>query len=284
MGSKVTIVGRNSQFLPQEEPEVSELAREEMSKHMTIMTGHEVISVSKVSAGKKKIAARGTSSGEIVDILADEILVATGREPNTDILHPDRTGVDTDEKGWIVVDEYLQTSKPNIWALGDAIGKYLFKHAANYESRVVFYNAILGEKMPIDYQAVPHAVFCHPEVASVGLRLREALESYGEKDVLVGFCRYQDTAKGEAMGVERCFVKVITTRDTRQILGAHIIGPQASVLIQEVINLMYTAERSILPILRGMHIHPSLSEVVERACTSLMPVASSRPFADERVG
>jgi len=279
MGSEVTILGRNPQFLPHEEPEVSRLAKQELSKHMTILTGHEVTAVSAGPSGKKRVIAGHTPSRETREVLADEILVAVGRGSNTDILHPERTGVDTDGNGWVIVDEHLQTSAPNIWAFGDATGKYLFKHVANYESRVVYYNAILGEKRKVDYRAVPHAVFCHPEVASVGLRMREAVEAYGEDALLVGFCRYQDTAKGEAMGgAEGYFAKVITTRDTREILGAHIIGPQASVLIQEIINLMYTPERDTAPILRGMHIHPSLSEVVERACTSLMPVASYESF------
>jgi dihydrolipoamide dehydrogenase len=274
MGSKVTILGRNSQFLPQEEPEVSGLARQEMSKHMTVLTGHEVTGVGHGDHGKKRIVATQALSGKTMDILVDEVLVAAGRMSNTNLLHPERTGVDVDEKGWVVVDDHLQTTKANIWAFGDAIGRHLFKHAANYESRVVYYNAFLGQKVAVDHRFIPHAVFCHPEVASVGLRLREAVAAYGEDALLVGFCRYQDTAKGEAIGAEGCFVKVILRRENGELLGAHIIGPQASVLIQEIVTLMYTAERTVAPILQGMHIHPSLSEVVERACTSAMPVAA----------
>jgi dihydrolipoamide dehydrogenase len=123
----------------------------------------------------------------------------------------------------------------------------------------------------VDYHAVPHAVFTYPEVASVGLGEKEAVEIHGQDNVLIGIHRYQDTAKGEAMNVKDCFVKVIAETGTMKILGAHIIGPYASVLIQEIINLMHTPEQSALPILRGMHIHPALSEVVEKAFDSLMP-------------
>jgi mycothione reductase len=98
----------------------------------------------------------------------------------------------------------------------------------------------------------------------------EAIEHYGADGVLVGFYQYQDTAKGEAMDLQDCFVKVLVERKNLAILGAHIVGPEASVLIQEVINLMYTADRSARPIREGMHIHPALSEVVERAFLRLM--------------
>ncbi|MDH5636120.1 MAG: dihydrolipoyl dehydrogenase [Candidatus Bathyarchaeota archaeon] len=271
MGSKVTIIGRNPQFLKQEEPEVSALAKRELEKHMTILTNHEVREAEKTSMGKKRLVAVNRENGEKSVITADEILIATGRGPNTDVLHPERGGVEIDERGWIVVNEYLETSQPNIWAFGDANGKQLFKHAANYESIVVYYNAILKKKVKVDYHAIPHAVFTYPEVGSVGLGEKEAIEKYGKNKVLIGIYRYEDTAKGEAMGVKDYFVKVIVEKETMKILGAHIIGPYASVLIQEIINLMYTPEQSTQPIINGMHIHPALNEVVERAFRSLMP-------------
>jgi dihydrolipoamide dehydrogenase len=270
MGSKVTILGRNPQFLKQEEPEVSALAKRELEKHMTILTNHEVREVEKTSTNKKRLVAVNRESGEETVTTADEILVATGRGPNTDVLHPEKGGIETDGKGWIIVDEYLETSQPNVWAFGDANGRYLFKHVANYESTVVYYNAVLKKKVKVDYHAIPHAVFTYPEVGSVGLREKEAIEKYGKDNVLIGMYRYEDTAKGEAMGVKDYFVKIIVEKETMKILGAHIIGPYASVLIQEIINLMYTSEQSAEPIISGMHIHPALNEVVERAFHSLM--------------
>ena len=271
MGSKVTIIGRNPQFLKQEEPEVSALAKRELEKHMTILTNHEVHEAEKTSMGKKRLVAVNRENGEKAVITADEILIATGRGPNTDMLHPERGGIETDKRGWITVNEYLEASQPNIWAFGDANGRQLFKHAANYESIIVYYNAILRKKVKVDYHAIPHAVFTYPEIASVSLREKEAIEKYGKDNVLIGIHRYEDTAKGEAMGVKDYFVKVIVEKETMKILGAHIIGPYASVLIQEIINLMYTPEQSAEPIINGMHIHPALNEVVERAFRSLMP-------------
>lgn len=271
MGSKVTIIGRNPQFLPDEEPEVSTLAKREMQKYMTIITNHEVRKVERTIDGKKKLTAVDRVNKKEIVITAEEILVAAGRAPNTDILHPERGGIKVDTNGWIMVNEYLETSQPNVWALGDANGKHQFKHKANYEAKIVYYNAVLKQKMKVNYHAVPHAIFSYPEIASVGLKEKEAIEKYGENNVLIGIERYEDTAKGIAMNVKNYFVKVIVEKENMKILGAHIIGPDASILIQEIVNLMYTPEQSAWPIMEGMHIHPSLSEVVQRAFHSLMP-------------
>lgn len=270
MGSKVTVIGRNPQFLPEEEPEVSALAKRELQKHMTVITNYEVLEVEKPLAGVKKVTAINRADGKRVEVTAEEILIAAGRGANTDIIHPERSMIRVDEKGWFIVNEYLETSQPNVYALGDADGKYPFKHKANYEAAVVYYNAILGKKVKADYHAIPHAVFTYPEVASVGLGEKEALEKYGKDKILIGIHRYEDTAKGEAMNVRDCFFKVIVETETLKILGAHVIGPYASVLIQEAINLMYTPEQTAEPIIHGMHIHPALSEVVEGAFRSLM--------------
>ena len=269
MGSKVTIIGRNPQFLPDEELEISAIAKQEMQKYMTIITNCEVREVRKTGNGNKKVVAVDRTSKKEIEITSEEILVATGRAPNTDILNPEAGGIKVDKEGWIVVNEYLETTQPNIWALGDANGKYMFKHKANYEAKIVYFNAFLKQKIKADYHAVPHAVFTYPEIASVGLKEKEAVEKYGEDNVLIGIERYEDTAKGIAMNAKNYFAKVIVEKESLKILGAHIIGPYASLLIQEVVNLMYTLEQSAWPIIEGMHIHPSLSEVVQRAFHSL---------------
>ncbi len=270
MGSTVTIIGRNPQFLKEEEPEISALAKQELEHHMTILTNYEVTEAQTTSAGKKKLIAVNRETGAQRSTVTDEILIATGRASNNAILHPERAGIDTDKGGWIQVNEYLESSQPNIWAFGDANGQYMFKHAANYESQVVYNNAVQKLRQKVDYHAIPHAVFTYPEIASVGLREKEAIDRFGEDNVLIGYHKYEDTAKGEAMAVKEYFVKAIVERETLRILGAHIIGPHASILIQEIVNLMYTADQSVKPITQGMHIHPALSEVIERAFRSLM--------------
>jgi dihydrolipoamide dehydrogenase len=284
LGSKVTVIGRNPQFIPEEEPEVSVMAKKELQKHLAIITNHEVRAVESAAGDKKRIIAINRENGKGVDMLADEILIASGRGPNTDILHPEKGGIKTDEKGWIVTDEYLETSQPNVWALGDADGKYLFKHVANHEALVAYFNAVQKKRVKVDYHAVPHAVFTYPEIASVGLKEKEAVAKYGEGNLLIGVQRYEDTAKGEAMGLKDFFVKVIVESTTMKILGAHIIGPYASVLIQEIINLMYTTDQSAEPLMTAMHIHPSLSEVVSKAFASLVPPKEYHHIIEEHFG
>jgi mycothione reductase len=284
MGSNVTIIGRNPQFIPEEEPEISALAKKELQKHITIITNHEVSKAEETSDGLKKLVAVNRSTRKETEISTEEILIAAGRGPNTDLLHPEKAGVKTDKNGWIIVNEYLETSQPNVWALGDADGNYLFKHVANHEALVVYFNAVMKRKVKVDYHAVPHAVFTNPEIASVGLREKEASEKFGESNVRIGFQRYEDTAKGEAMGLKDYFVKVIILNEGTKILGAHIIGPHASVLIQEIINLMYTTDQSAQPLIGAMHIHPALSEVVARAFNQLMPPKMYHHVLEEHYG
>jgi len=270
MGSEVTIIGRNPQLLPEEEPEVSALAKKELERHITVLTNQEVREVRELG-DRKELVAVDRKSGKTSTISAKELMVATGRGPITDILHPEKAGIKLTKEGWIEVNEYLETSQPNIWALGDADGKYPFKHVANYESKIVYYNAILKKNVKADYHAIPHAVFTYPEVASVGLGEKEAVEKLGQDKVLIGFQKYEDTAKGEAMNVKDYFVKVIVEAETSKILGAHIVGTYASILIHEIIPIMYTGNGSYEPISDSIHIHPALSEVVDRAFQSLVP-------------
>jgi dihydrolipoamide dehydrogenase len=271
MGSEVTILGRNIQFIPEEEPEVSGLLLRELGQHMTIHTGVEV-KEAKISAEGKALKAFKHKSGETVEVTADEILVAAGRGPTSSILHPEMGGVDTDEKGWIRVDDYLQTSKPGVWAMGDADGRFMFKHVANYESEIVYYNAVLGRKIKADYHAIPHAVFTYPEAAGVGMKENEAIQKIGKENVLIGFYKYEDTAKGEAMSAKNYFVKVIMEKEGERIVGAHVAGPYASILIQELVNAMYDGNQGPENLRKSMYIHPALNEVVQRALYSIYGV------------
>ena len=271
MGSKVTIVGRNPQFVPEEEPEVSDVLRDELSRHLTIITNAEVRAVV-ASGGMKRLKAADRGSGKQMEVDAEEVLVAAGRGPTSGILHPEKGGVQTDERGWIKVNEYLETTQAGVWAMGDADGRFLFKHVANYESEVVYYNAVLKRQVKADYHAVPHAVFTYPEAAGVGMKEAEAVARHGKEGILIGFQRYEDTAKGEAMAAKRYFVKVIMEKETERILGAHAVGPYASMLIQELVNAMYTGDQGPADLRRSMYIHPALNEVVQRALYSVYEV------------
>ncbi len=262
LGTSVTIIQRNPRMLPEEEPEVSELLTEEMSKRMRILMNHEAVEA-KQNGDMKTVVAKSVVDDQLRELSAEALLVAAGRVPNSDLLKPEKTGVELDKRGYIKVNEYLETRKKNIFAFGDAIGKQMFKHVANYEAQVAWHNSIHDHKVKADYTAAPHAVFTNPQVASVGMKQAEAKRA-GYK-ILVGKAYYKDTAQGAAMAQPKGFAKVIVEKKSGQILGAHMIGPFASMLIQEVINAMSTGDRSFLPIIRGMHIHPAMNEVVLNA-------------------
>jgi dihydrolipoamide dehydrogenase len=262
-GVEVHVIEMLPDIIMTEEPDARELVRRELSSVMHFHLGYKAKEVRR-ALGKKVVVAEN-KEGETIEIKADEIMVATGRAPWKETQF-EKTGVRT-EHGWVVTDEHLKAGD-NIWACGDANGRYLFKHVANYESEIVFYNAFRNADARVDYHAVPHAIFTHPQVAGVGMKEEEARKKH---DILVGEYRYENTAMGEAMRLRDYFVKVIVDRDTYQILGATIVGPQASVLIQEIINLMYTREQAGA-MYRAMHIHPAMNEVVQRAFYNLREV------------
>ncbi len=269
MGTDVTIVEMKPELVSQEEPEISELLEKEMSRWMKVITNNKVIEVR--DTGKlKEVISEDVKTGKRNTLSAEAIMVAVGRVPNSDILKPEKTGVETDSRGFVKVNSYLETSKENIWAFGDAIGKAMFKHVANYEAEVVWNNFAYGghgHKLEANYSAIPHAVYGHPQIASVGLTENQAKEK--GMDILVSKYYYRDTAKGSAIGEENGFFKVIVEKKTNRLLGGHIIGPYAPILIQEVINAMNSGDRTFYPIVRGLHIHPALPEVVQWAFGTL---------------
>ncbi|NLF87352.1 dihydrolipoyl dehydrogenase [Candidatus Bathyarchaeota archaeon] len=269
IGTKTTIIQREDRLLPNEEPEISELLRSELGKRVDVYTGYDVVEV-KQQGIEKAVTMRSRVDGSEKTLTAEAFMVATGRISNADRLKPQKTGVKLDERGFIVVNENLETSKKHIYAFGDAIGKAMFKHAANYEAGIVWHNSTHDHKAPMDYSATPHGVYTYPQIASVGLKQDEAKKHY---NILVGVAYYRDTAMGAAMGSPEGFVKVIVEKETGKILGAHIIGPEATVLIQEITNAMVTPPGDYGPIARGMHIHPALNEVVQNAFGSLIDPA-----------
>ena len=134
----------------------------------------------------------------------------------------------------------------------------MFRHVANQEALVAWHNSTQAKKVAMDYRVIPHAVFSRPQIASVGLTEAQAEK---EHEILVGKAPYTDVAKGEAMMEEESFAKAIVDRNSRKILGFHIIGPYAPILIQEVIQIM-ALDGDFMTLAQGMHIHPALPEVV----------------------
>jgi len=266
MGTDVTIVQRPAVLLNDEEPDVGETVTKAMAKSVNVRTGHEADRVA-VENGKKIVYAKDRKTGSMARFEAEEILLALGRRSNADLLKPEKAGVATDEKGWIKVDGYLGTNVPGIWALGDATGKHMFRHAANFEAGIVAHNMFRDPRIAFDDRSVPHAVFTHPQVGAVGMTLAGA-RAKGLK-VMAGKAMYSGMAKGVAMANTDGFVKVIVARITGKILGCSVVGPDAAALVQQVVYLMNCGNGDMAPLYKSMVIHPAISEVVMNAFAAL---------------
>jgi mycothione reductase len=264
MGTKVTILEMASRLVLNEEPAISELLKKKLSQRMAVHTNTLVEEV-KAGNGNCVVVAKDSNTGDRKEFKAQKVLVAVGRRSNADILKVENTGVETDSRGYLKVDEYMETSKKNIFAVGDANGQQMFTHVANREAGVAANNMLHDSREKMNYVAAAHAVYSHPQIASVGLTEENAKKGHS---LLVGVAKYAQIAKGEAMMEEDSFAKAIVDKETNKILGFHIIGPNAPELIQEVVDTM-EAGGTTDNIMSGIHIHPALSELVQQTLANL---------------
>ncbi|MBI2829831.1 MAG: dihydrolipoyl dehydrogenase [Chloroflexi bacterium] len=263
MGTTVTLVEMADRLVLSEEPEIAELLKDELSQRMAVYTGTAVDAVRKNEPGISVVVT--PKEGKQKDIRAQQVMIATGRRSNADLLKVVNTGVKVNERGFVVVDEYLETTRKNIFAVGDINGKHMFTHTANRMAEVAANNIVHEPKIKMDYSAAPHAVFSYPQIAGVGLTEKEARNGH---DILVGRTGYFDSAYGEVMMEKKGFAKAIVEKDTMKILGFHVIGPYAAIIIQEVINAMASGGH-VREINAGIHIHPALPELIQRTVNSL---------------
>jgi dihydrolipoamide dehydrogenase len=254
-GTKVTLVQRNVRLLIKEDEEISaQILKEIRNLGISVFLNHIATAV-RVANGEKVITLEDRLTGETTEVRAEEIMLASGIRPNTDTLHLENTSIETDSCGWIRTNEFLETNVEGIWAFGDVNGEAPFRHKANYEAEIVTHN-LFGGHQPEDwrwarYDVVPAVTFSYPQVAHVGLTEQQAVQA--GYDVVTAKHHYSSTAKGFALGFNPGdendgFVKLVVDKKANTILGIHIIGPQASILLQPVVNLMNAGETKITPI------------------------------------
>jgi len=273
LGSQITVIDRGNLLISNEDEEIAQKFTEVFSRQYQVVSNATVAEVSGplTSAGVQtgEVKIRVTVGNQSQEIVGDVLFVAAGRVPNTDSLGCKEAGYALNERGYLVVNEYMETSVPGVWALGDIVGKAPFKHGANYEARIVAQNIFAddGKKAAADYRVMPHAVYSSPQVAGVGLREQDLKEK--KMDYAVGRYPYIKTGMGKALQDEEGFVKVLADPKTRKILGAHILGTDASVLIHELVVVLTAAGGDLDAIKNSIHIHPALSEVVQRAVNAV---------------
>ncbi|MER5269065.1 mycothione reductase [Actinosynnema sp. NPDC002837] len=264
-GVQVTVVGRSDLLLRHEDREIATRFTETAAQKWDVRLKRKAVRAERVD-GVVRLHLEGPDGAEVVE--SEELLVAVGRTPNSDLLDLAATGVDVHPDGRVVVDEHQRTSVEGVYALGDISSEYQLKHVANHEARVVQHNLLHpDEPISSDHRFVPAAVFSSPQIASVGLTEEQAVER-GVRYVTAAQA-YASIAYGWAMEDTTGFAKVLADPDTGLILGAHVIGPQASSVIQPVIQAM-SFGLDARTMARGQYwIHPAMPEVIENALLNL---------------
>ncbi len=266
LGSKVTFLLRGDRFLRREDDEISRRFTEVYARRFNVRSHTRLLEARRDgSAVVIRIADR---DGKISDLTGDQILVATGRRPNSDRVDASAGGLAVADRGQVVTDAQLRTSVEGVWALGDITNPVQLKHVANHEAKVVRHNLTNPlAPMTVDHRFIPHAVFGDPQIASVGLTERECQAQ--DIPYVQALHPYSDAAYGWAMEDTESVVKVIAHPESRMLLGAHIMGPQAPTLIQQLIQGMHFG-LTVDQMSRGQYyIHPALPEVVEQALLAI---------------
>jgi mycothione reductase len=276
MGSRVTLMIRGSTLLRGHDDTICERFTDIASKKWEMLSHREVADIRR-DGGCVELRCHDGSR-----VRGDMLLVATGRTPNGDLLDAEQAGVKVSANGQIVVDEYQRTSARGIFALGDVSSDYQLKHVANHEARVVKHNLLqdwddTDALMPANHRYVPSAVFTDPQIASVGLTENQArAKGFNFRTKVQDF---SDVAYGWAMEDTTGIAKIIVDDDSGLIVGAHIMGHQASSLIQPLIQAM-AFDLPAQDMARGQYwIHPALPEVIENA---LMALCGERPWPPSR--
>ncbi len=260
MGSEVTVVELLPRFLPIEDEEVSkEFERVFKKRGIACMTDTRMTKVETTASGVRCTLVK---QGVETTIEASMLLVAVGRAPSTEGLGAKESGVLVNERGFIPVNEWMQTNVPGIYAIGDVIPTPQLAHVASAEAIVAAEHMAGAETRAIDYRTVPSCTYSDPEVASVGLTEKAAREA--GYDVAVGKFPFSASGKARILDASEGFVKIVAEKRYDEVLGVHIVGPRATEMIAEA-GLMLQTECTVEEVARLMHAHPTLSESVMEA-------------------
>jgi len=258
-GVKVTIVEYLDRMMPLEDADVSaELARAYKKLGVTVLTSTKVETIDD-SGDSVKVTVRPAAGGESRVLEADKVLQAIGFSPRTQGYGLERTGVALTERGAIAIDDYMTTNVPHIYAIGDATAKLMLAHTAEAQGIVAAETIAGAETMPIDYDFIPRATYCQPQIASFGYTEEQA-KARGH-DVKVSKFPFAANAKAHGLGEAVGFVKLVADAEHNEILGAHLIGPEVTELLPEL-TLARQWDLTTAEIARNIHAHPTLSEAL----------------------
>ena len=263
MGCHVTIVERGERLLKREDPELTDLLTGVLTgEGVEIITGTTVERVERNKAGRTVFLS--TKNDATRSLSCTEILAAVGRRANTEGLHLAGVGVELDAQGNIRTDDTGRTTTANIWACGDVAGRFPFSHLAEHEAKILVRNILFPGIQKVPYDIVPWATFTDPELARVGLTEAEAREKYGDSAIQI--LRHEFRQDDRAIVEERTtgLVKVIVAGRNGNVVGAHILGPQAGEMIHEWV-LALRHKLPVRAIADLIHVYPTVSVSNQRA-------------------
>jgi pyruvate/2-oxoglutarate dehydrogenase complex dihydrolipoamide dehydrogenase (E3) component len=268
-GSEVAILEKSSRLIPREDEDISAAVNEILrGEGVEVYPNAECIAFAKRG---NEIVARLSCTGEPKEIAGTHLLLAVGRRPNTDDLGLDKTGVECDSRGHIVVDAQLRTSAPGIWALGDCNGRGAFTHTAYNDFEIVAANLLDDDSRRVSDRIPAYGLYCDPPLGRVGLTEDEARKT--GRRVLVGKRPMTKVSRAVEKGEPRGFMKIVVDADMREILGAAILGVGGDEAIHSILDVMY-AKAPYTVIQRAVHIHPTVAELIPTMLGELRPVTN----------
>ena len=266
-GSQVTIIEMAARLVRHEDEDVSAAIKDIVEREgVEVRLNAECISLAK--RGHEIIAKVDCTDGA-PEVAGSHLLLAVGRRPNTDDLELDKAGVRCDERGYIVVDDQLQTTVPGIWALGDCNGKGAFTHTAYNDFEIVAANLLDHDPRPVSDRITAYALYTDPPLGRVGMTLAEARNS--GRRVLAGERPMTRVARAVEKGETQGFVRILVDGDSKEILGASLLGTGCDEAVHAILDLMY-AKASYTVMQRAMHIHPTVSELIPTMLGELKPL------------
>jgi len=266
-GSEVTVIELASRLIAREDEDVSDAVADFLKEEgIDVRVDSKVIGVEKQG---NSIAVKVESAGKISQVVGTHMLVAIGRRPNTDDLGLDKAGIATDSHGYIQVDDQLRTNVPGIWAMGDCNGRGAFTHTSWNDFEIVAANILDNEQRRVSDRITAYALYTDPPLGRAGMTEAEARKT--GKPTLISTIAMEDVSRAYEKSETKGFMKVLVDRDSKQILGASLLGLAGDEVIHSIIDLMY-AKAPYTVMERAMHIHPTVSEFLPTMMQDLKPL------------
>jgi pyruvate/2-oxoglutarate dehydrogenase complex dihydrolipoamide dehydrogenase (E3) component len=266
-GSAVTVIQRNERLIPREDEDVSAAIQEILEDEgIRILTGADV---TRVENRGGQVAVTVATRDEVVEVTGSHLLVAVGRRPNTADLGLDRTGVVTDERGYIKVDSQLRTNVPGVFAMGDCNGRGAFTHTSYNDFEIIEANLFKGEERRVEERITTYALFIDPPLGRAGMTEKEVRRS--GRIALVARMPMEDVGRAYERSETKGFMKIIVDAESGQLLGAALLGIEGDEIVQGLLDVMY-AKAPYSVIRRAMHIHPTVYEMIPYMFDELQPL------------